>query len=204
MKKFKQFFLEKKISDKLNFAILLPGGFKPPTLGHYELIKKYSELVEKVIVLIGPKERDGFTREQSLKVFELYGLMDLPNVEIISIPYVNPMEAAFKFVSEDPRALEYKNLTFGMGSSDKEGDDVRIKRFVSYYEKNPQSLPQGLKVGIPPTITSTKTQTDVDVSATTLRAAIQKTPPDLKTLKELIPPHVSPTEFLKIFQQNDK
>ena len=40
--------------------ILLPGGFKPPTRAHYQMIKYYNDhpRVGKVLVLIGPAPRD--------------------------------------------------------------------------------------------------------------------------------------------------
>ena len=48
--------------------VLLPGGFKPPHGGHLELAKRYASQpnVIRVEVLVGPKERDGITRDQRL------------------------------------------------------------------------------------------------------------------------------------------
>jgi len=44
-------------------TVLLPGGFKPPHGGHLDLATRYAAVpqVAQVKVLIGPKERDGFT-----------------------------------------------------------------------------------------------------------------------------------------------
>jgi len=46
---------------------LIPGGFKPPTLGHFYLVDQVANRpeVDKVIVLIGHKTRDGVTKEES-------------------------------------------------------------------------------------------------------------------------------------------
>ena len=36
---------------------LLPGGFKPPHLGHYNMAKYLADFADNVIVRIGSKER---------------------------------------------------------------------------------------------------------------------------------------------------
>ena len=40
---------------------LLPGGFKPPHAGHYNMAKWLSANTgaDKTIIFVGPKERDG-------------------------------------------------------------------------------------------------------------------------------------------------
>jgi nicotinic acid mononucleotide adenylyltransferase len=47
---------------------LIPGGFKPPTIGHFVLVDEVAQNpnLDKVIVLIGHKVRDGVTKEESL------------------------------------------------------------------------------------------------------------------------------------------
>ena len=45
---------------------LLPGGFKPPHLGHYNMAKYLANFADKVIVRIGQKERDGIGKELAL------------------------------------------------------------------------------------------------------------------------------------------
>ena len=51
-----------------------PGGFKPPHEGHYEVVRDLASrpYVTKVIVLIGHKTRDGITKEQSKRIWDLY------------------------------------------------------------------------------------------------------------------------------------
>jgi phosphopantetheine adenylyltransferase len=51
-----------------------PGGFKPPHEGHFEVLKDLASrpYVTKVIVLIGHKTRDGITKEQSKRIWDLY------------------------------------------------------------------------------------------------------------------------------------
>lgn len=196
MKSFKQFFLEQQ--EKM--LILLPGGYKPPTKGHMHMIESYNNnpLVSKVIVLIGPKEREGIRREQSLAVFELYGINRLEKVTIEDTKYDNPMVAAFDYVEKDPRAEEYKGLTIAIGASDKGDDSVRAEQLVKYFTKNPDRLRPGLKVGIPPIIKALQSN-GTEVSATDLRAAIRNN--DVKSVRNFIPPSVNPKDFLNIFNK---
>ena len=53
---------------------LLPGGFKPPHAGHYNVAKWLVDNTDAdmVLVRVGAKERDGITREMSLKLWDLY------------------------------------------------------------------------------------------------------------------------------------
>ena len=196
MTSFKDYFSE----SKLKYVVLLPGGYKPPTRGHMHLIEEYNKnpLVEKVLVLIGPKEREGITREHAMQVFDLYGAKNLQKVTIEPTVFDNPMQAAFSFVESDPRAEEYKGMTFGIGASNKGDDAIRARRLVVYFEKNPTKLPKGYKVGIPPIVNVLQTN-DTDISATDLRLAIRNK--DLKAIKRLIPEHVKPEDFLSVFEQ---
>jgi len=49
---------------------LLPGGFKPPHAGHYNMAKWLVANTDADIVLVrvGSKERDGITRDMSLVI----------------------------------------------------------------------------------------------------------------------------------------
>jgi len=189
--------LEAINNDK--FIVLIPGGFKPPTAGHIHLIAGYNNnpQVEKVIVLIGPKEREGITREQSLKIFELYGINKLNKVQLEATNYENPMQAAFEFLISDPRREEYKNYIFGMGASDKGGDEARSFSFENYFKKNPSKLPEGFRVGVPPIIKA-KQSNGKEISATDLRKAIQSN--NIATIKDNIPVGVDVNKFLAILK----
>ena len=49
-------------------TVLFPGGFKPLTGAHLALAQRYAQHpeVERVILLIGPKEREGITRDKTI------------------------------------------------------------------------------------------------------------------------------------------
>lgn len=196
MKTFKEFFTE----QKEKYVILLPGGYKPPTKGHMHMIQSYNNnpLVYKVIVLIGPKEREGVTRNHSLQIFKLYGIDKLSKVVVEDTKFDNPMVAGFDFVEKDPRAEEYPGMVFGFGASNKGDDADRAQRLVSYFEKNPDRLRPGLHVGVPPIVEALE-EDGTAVSATDLRRAIRET--DINTVQQLIPSGVSTKDFISIFNK---
>ena len=196
MKSFKRFFTE----QQEQYVILLPGGYKPPTKGHMHMIESYNNLpqVKKVLVLVGPKEREGVTREQSLRLFNLYKVEKLSKVTVESTEFDNPMVASFEFVEKDPRAEQYKGLVFAIGASDKGDDAKRAQRLVSYFNNKPEKLKEGFRVGVPPIVKALETNGEA-ISATTLREAIRNK--DVKTIQALIPNGVSPEEFLNVFNK---
>lgn len=197
MNTFEQLVLEELGEQML---ILLPGGYKPPTKGHMHMIESYNNnpLVSKVIVLIGPKEREGITRDQSLAVFQLYGIDRLEKVTVEDTKFDNPMVASFDYVEKDPRAEEYRGLTIAIGASDKGDDALRADRLVKYFTANPEKLRQGLKVGIPPIVKALQSN-GAEVSATDLRKAIREN--DARAVKRFIPSGVNPKDFLSIFNK---
>jgi len=179
--------------------ILLPGGFKPPTRAHYQMIKYYNDhpRVGKVLVLIGPAPRGNYDRETSMKIFDLYGVDSLDKVDIVETKYNSPIQAAYEFLIDDPRREDYKNFSFGMGASDKGGDEKRSIDFVKYFtEKNPDKLPEGFDVVLPPCCPAIGG--DEPISATNLRKALDEE--DLETVERLIPDHVDPAELISVIK----
>ena len=60
--------------QQMKSVALVPGGYKPPTSGHFYLVNEMAKRSEinEVVVLIGHKVRDGITAEQSLAIWEIY------------------------------------------------------------------------------------------------------------------------------------
>ena len=108
---------------------LYPGGFKPPHRGHFEVVQKllsnthngkiYTfddretagqaalkgdkdkvEKIDKVVIFIGEKDRNGISKDTSKKIWEIYNKY-LGNVEIYSeVP--NPMANASAYAKSRP------------------------------------------------------------------------------------------------------
>ena len=83
---------------------IFAGGFKPPTKGHFEVVKEAlnnNPQIDTFYVYIGKKDRDGISQEDSYKVWSLYSKY-LPNkVEYIKTT-VPPIKAVFDYSKENP------------------------------------------------------------------------------------------------------
>lgn len=112
--------------DEEGVTVLYPGGFKPMTGGHIELIKKYAEHpdVKEVRVLIGPGIRDGITQTKAFVIADrLVGNMSKVKIEAVKWP--SPVLTAYKIVEEAPSG------TYALAASSKEQEnEKRIKDFV--------------------------------------------------------------------------
>jgi nicotinic acid mononucleotide adenylyltransferase len=86
---------------------LLPGGFKPPHAGHYNMAIWLAENTDanKVIVKVGAKERDGITREISLQLWDLF-LKNDPNsnsqkITVVASNSNSPVQDVYDFVENE-------------------------------------------------------------------------------------------------------
>jgi phosphopantetheine adenylyltransferase len=88
---------------------LVPGGFKPPTLGHFYLVNQVAKHpeVNKVIVLIGHKTRDGVTKEESKAIWDIYQKYLSPNVEIKSSDSSSPISDVSSLIKNNPDTMFY-------------------------------------------------------------------------------------------------
>jgi hypothetical protein len=161
-----------------NITTLFPGGFKPLTGAHLALAQRYAELpnVDRVILLIGPKDRDGITREKTMEMFNL--LNSNPQIEIQPTQFNSPIMAAYEYLFALPQDA---TGNYAMAASAKGDDYVRTKDFVSNVDKyrtigdkSGRTIPQG--------VNATELSVDVDpltyrdgqpISATTVRHALQ-------------------------------
>lgn len=95
-----------------------PGGFKPPHEGHYEVVKDLTSRnnVTKVIVLIGHKERDGITKEMSLKIWKLYqSIQPIPKLIVRMAENESPIKDIFTIMDDD---LKLKAKVAGISSEE--------------------------------------------------------------------------------------
>jgi hypothetical protein len=61
--------------EKKRVVAVYGGGFKPPTSGHFEVVKqalKENPEIDEFIILIGGKERDGISPEESILIWDIY------------------------------------------------------------------------------------------------------------------------------------
>jgi len=125
--------------QKQKTVILLPGGFKPPTGGHYAMIKHYEEQsdVAKVIIITGKKQREGVTYQQSQAIFQIYGGFS-DKVEFLESNDATPLLTCYELMKNDNFVSQYPNMSFSLGAGNKGKDPKRINDFVKYFEKKPE------------------------------------------------------------------
>lgn len=88
---------------------LVPGGFKPPTIGHFALVNEVAKNPEisKVIVLIGHKTRDGVTKEESKAIWDIYKKYLPSNVEIQIADNASPISDVGSLIKNNPDTMFY-------------------------------------------------------------------------------------------------
>ncbi len=117
------------LEEAKDVTVLLPGGFKPPHAGHLHLAKTYANLpeVKEVLVMIGPKPRDGFTREDSIAIWKEL-LKNSSKIKVVPIDIDNPLLAAYKYL-ETARPGGY-----ALAASSKGDDYERVKNFTAQHQ----------------------------------------------------------------------
>ena len=107
---------------------LVPGGFKPPTAGHFYLASEIAKRpeVNKVIVLIGHKDRDGVTKDESLAIWNIYKKYLPNNVEIQIANNNSPVQDVNSIIKDNP-----ENFYLPVVGVRGEFDLKDIKRFDS-------------------------------------------------------------------------
>ena len=117
---------------------LYPGGYKPPTKGHYHSFDYILQDADKGVIFIGKKERDGITAEQSKQIWEIYAKYLNKPVEVI-ISDVTPVKSVYDYADNN------KDVNIIVGAGDKDDD---VKRYA-YFEKNIEKYPLVRVVKIP-------------------------------------------------------
>lgn len=187
---------------------LYPGAFKPPHRGHFDVVKSllnnthngkvYSidtidntidsltsgeteqvEKINKVVVFVGAKERNGISGKESKKVWEVYSKY-LPGVDI-KVVNTNPMLAAKDYAKANPEEKFYA-ITGFRDESDK-GDLRRVTTF-----KNRDNV-EGLAVA---------SKEDNPTRATDFRKALMSG--NLDEIIDFFPSELSRNEILQIVE----
>lgn len=138
---------------------LYPGAYKPPHKGHFEVVKKllsgnhggkvynlgnYKDVgaqtlateqegkvqpIDKVVVFIGGKDRNGITPQQSKEIWDIYAKY-LSNVEVV-LGDMNPMMAAKDYAKANPN--EHFYAITGIRSE----EDLKDLRRISTFKNTP-------------------------------------------------------------------
>ena len=136
MQTFKEYFEDQEQQHEA--VALMPGGYKPPTKGHFGAFMYMLEEADRGVVVIGNKDRDGITAEQSKAIWEIYAKHAGKPVEVVLAP-ISPVKTVYDFADEN---LD-KRVIVGAGAKDED-----VKRYA-YFEKNPEKYPLVQVVKIP-------------------------------------------------------
>tara|TARA_R110000787_G_scaffold225584_1_gene333475 strand:- start:283 stop:822 length:540 start_codon:yes stop_codon:yes gene_type:complete len=135
MRTFREYFED--METRVDRIALLPGGFKPPTKGHFNAMKYLLDDADRGVVFIGGKEREGITPEHSEQIWNIYSKYIDKNIEVIHVP--NPVKAVYDFADAN---LD-KTLLVGAGEKDED-----VKRY-KYFQDNVENYPYVNVVKIP-------------------------------------------------------
>ena len=193
------------------YLVIIPGGFKPPHLGHYNLVKSYLDhpSVERVAIVIGDSQRTdsegkiSIGYDESVRTWKEYGITEGPNVTLIRArkrqnkkgeDYENPMADAYDLVQEiNPNELKDGNMVIAMGASTKGGDYERAVKFAQSHQPGSRYYRDGVTVTEPPVKVSAEDYAYPEgskyagqpISATYMREAIAQG--DLKEFSYHVP-----------------
>ena len=149
------------------------GGFKPPTGGHFEIVKnalqEFPE-IDEFIIYVGSKERDGIDQAEAILVWEIYENY-LPNKVQIKASQ-SPIGDILRLAKDNPQDEIY----FVIGYREGRDDDMRdvASRTSNLEEKYPN-----IEVKVMPTF-------DANMSGTNARKAID----DEEKFIKFLPPEV--------------
>lgn len=112
---------------------LYGGGFKPPHRGHFANAVKLAQQADRLIIFIGPKQREGITvtAEQSKAIWELYARYIGKPVEVY-ISAVTPIRDSYEWAE----ANQDKVAKIITGTTKEEMS--RFKAFIQDREKYPK------------------------------------------------------------------
>jgi len=95
------------------------GGFKPPTAGHFAIVKKalddYPE-IDEFIIYVGAKEREGMDQEESTLVWDIYHNYLANKVKIE--PVKQPIGDILRLAKNNPQDTIYFVIGYREGRDD--------------------------------------------------------------------------------------
>ena len=172
--------------------VTIPGAFKPPHRGHYQMVEHYATLFPNgtVTVLVSPlsaRERKGFDAAtqadvgtmEAVKIWDMY-TSNLPNVTVIVSDMRSPVQATYEFVGDDGPVQSGDCVM--PGASTKGGDQKRWSSFA----KGAQKYAKDGVVILDP-IQNAFTPRE-DLSATDMRVAMKSG--DAEKIKAFLPDHI--------------
>lgn len=197
MPKFNELFesLITELNKDSSIVTILPGSFKPPHIGHWEMIQHYSKISDNVYVIISsPSEKNirktktgkVITSQISKQIFDIFKKSyNLHNVTFEISTKPSPISGAYDKLSE------LKNVKVILGSSKKDDDVSRWDYASNFVKKN--NIPIVL-LDIDEYAVEPKKINNKDISASYIRDNID----NFESIKEFFPNKLSKQDLNKI------
>ena len=124
---FKQFFEQQQ---RIEIVAILPGGFKPPTKGHFAALENLLQSADKGVIFIGSSSRDGIDQEMSYQIWNIYKPYLSKSIHIEKS--TSPVTSTYNLVTDN------KDVSFVVGVGPENGKrDTRYDSFRKNKEKYP-------------------------------------------------------------------
>lgn len=123
------------MADKKIIGIYV-GGFKPPTKGHFEVVKRalsQNPEIDEFLIYVGSAPRDGITQEESLKIWDIYKKYLPFKVQIVK-SLSTPVKELFNFSEENPDKIILWVLGAGEGNEEDFKDIANRTKSVPKYD----------------------------------------------------------------------
>jgi len=108
---------------------LFGGGFKPPTVGHFEVVRKaLSQFPEinRFVIFVGSGVRDGITQKESLNIWDIYKKHLPKNIEIKTLSSLKDIP---KYAENNPNETFYWILG-SRQDNEKDIDDFESRKKI--------------------------------------------------------------------------
>tara|TARA_R110000822_G_scaffold149056_6_gene288139 strand:+ start:4782 stop:7679 length:2898 start_codon:yes stop_codon:yes gene_type:complete len=164
---------------------LYGGGFKPPTGGHFEVVKtalQQNPEITNLKILVGSKERDGVDQAEAILVWDIYSKYLPMKVEILPSKKP-PIGEIYSYSKANPN----QSIYWVIGArKDNEDDFKDIEGRSKGMEKYPNMV-------LKPIVTSNK-----GMSGTNARLALKTR--NVEEFKKYLPSELSKDDIEEIFQ----
>ena len=103
------------------YTSIFAASSKPPTLGHFTVVKNSIEQtpnLDKYIIFVGSGIRDGVTQEESMKIWEIYKKYLTPKLQIL--PTTSPVSATYEYIKNHPE----EKIQWVLGAREEKPDDL--------------------------------------------------------------------------------